>query len=184
MNECLLYRCYSFLRHLEILFFFLLGKTVEKNGKYYTHIHKEMVKEQTELLALFSIIWVFTFCSNQWDIGNCIFVTRTGSCCRICISARSDYLVTQFYYIVLPLTNFSWCYWSTWVGFFSFFLPCASEQQNDCVNNLKMKCPIYPNESSGAFLHLGCVILFSLINKNTNKWEFFPLPAIKGCSCK
>lgn len=46
---------YSFHRHLGILFF-LLGKTVEKNEKYYMHIHKEMVKERMELLALCSII--------------------------------------------------------------------------------------------------------------------------------
>jgi len=45
----------------------------------------------------------------------------------------------------------------------------VSAQQNNCVNNLRMKSAIYPNKSSGAFLHLGCISSFSLIHKNINK---------------
>lgn len=60
----------------------------------------------------------------------------------------------------------------------------VSAQQNNRVNNLRTKSAIYLNESSGAFLHLGYIISFSLIHKNINKWEFIPLPTIKRASYK
>lgn len=95
--------------------FSFLGKTVEQNGKRYIRVYKEVVTEPREILALYSIVWIFTFWSNYWAISNCIFMTRTHFCCSICVAARSDYLVTQFYYTVLPLNWFSQCYWSTWM---------------------------------------------------------------------
>lgn len=38
--------------------FSLLGKKVELKGKHYTCLYKEMVME---LMALYSVIWPFTF---------------------------------------------------------------------------------------------------------------------------
>lgn len=63
-------------------------------------------------------------------------------------------------------------------------LSYVSVQQNNPVNNLRMTSAIYPNEPSGAFLHLVCITSLHLIHKNTKEYEFIPLPTIKGTSYK
>lgn len=60
----------------------------------------------------------------------------------------------------------------------------VSVQQNNPVNNLRMKSAIYPNEPSGAFLHLVCITSLHSIHKNTKEYEFIPLPTIKGAIYK
>lgn len=86
-----------------------------------------------------------------------------------CVAARCDYLVTQSYYTALPLNPFSWCYRSTWMVLLSH----VSVQQKNRVNNLRMKSAIYPNESSGAFLHLVCITSLHLIHKKHKRVRIY-----------